>query len=235
MLAANALTTNGGSSPPTVKASTKKTHRLLQLSSLSCLVIGTLGVIPGMPGGSWYFLATIATGVCGVLGLSLMWHRMLQIYTGCAWLTTGFCVLNIALLATGPAPGAQLAGWAFWICCSAVAVPAAVLSSTMHLLRVWHEPLVTEQTAPLVEAEPPPSLPVLGGGLSSRTAHAAPPQRPVWPPPDTPASALSGSDVSGAAHVASAFHSGDASGLRAQDAVGAARVGAAASRAWPPS
>ena len=237
MLSSQTRTSNNtGSSPQTVKANTKKTHRLLQLSSLACLLIGTIGVIPAVPGGSFYFIATIATGVAGVLGLSLMWHRMLQIYTLCAWVTTGFCALNLALLVTKH-PG-DLGGWFLWIACSMAAVPAAVLSTTMHLLRVWHEPLVTEQTAPLVE-EPQPSLPAPAPGLNCRTAHTTAhttaPQRPVWPPLGTPASALSRSDVAGAANVGYAIHTGDASGLSTKDAVGAARVGAAANSAWPPS
>ena len=207
------------------KQTTKRTHRLLQLASLSLIAVGILGVIPLVPGGSLYFIAAIVAGVSGVLGLSLTWHKALMVFTTSSWLTTAFCALNLTLLATNNG-GGGIGGWVLWVCCSAVALPAAVLSSTMHLLRVWRtapdRALASEQNAPLVDDQQS-SLPAPQSG------------RPIWPPPDTPASALGGSDIGGAANVTYACTTADASELRAEDVHGAARMGAAAIKAWPPS
>ena len=211
------------------KQATKRTHRLLQLMSLSLIAVGVLGLIPLVPGGSLYFVAALVAGVSGVLGLSLTWHRALMVFTSSAWLTTAFCALNLTLLATQNQGG--IGGWVLWICCSAVALPASVLSSTMHLLRVWRtsapdRALASEQNAPLVDDQQS-SLPTPqpAGGL-----RVAPmPQRPIWPPPGTPASALSRSDLAGAANAAHALSSGDPSDLEVAEEIGAARVGA-----WPP-
>ena len=215
------------------KHTTKRTHRLLQLASLSLLAVGILGVIPLTPGGSLFFIAAIVAGVSGVLGLSLTWHKALMVFTTSSWVTTAFCALNLTLLATNNG-GGGIGGWVLWAGCSAVALPAAVLSSTMHLLRVWRtapdRALASEQNAPLVDDEQAPQ-PALGPHVVPRAAS----QRPTWPPPDTPVSALGGSDVAGAANAAYAFSTGDASELQAEDVAGAARVGAAAIKAWPPS
>ena len=205
---------------------TQRTTRLLQLSSLTLLGIGVLGLILGL---RLYFIAALGAGVCGVLGLSFTWHRALVLFTGFAWVTTAFCAINLALLGTQH-PG-DVIGWILWLFCSAAALPAAVLSSTMHLLRVWRTGTVTEQTERLVDPVAP-SLPALppadGPGLRPSSA----PQRPIWPPQDAPVGAA---DVAGAARVAAAYNSGDTSGLRVNDISGACRVGAAASKAWPPS
>lgn len=209
-------------------ANTQRTTRLLQLSSLALLGIGVLGLILGL---RLYFISALGAGVCGVLGLSFTWHRALVLFTGFAWVTTAFCAINLALLGTQHPD--DVIGWILWLFCSAAALPAAVLSSTMHLLRVWRTGAVTEQTAPLVDPVAP-SLPTLP---PADEAHAGvrpsnAPQRPIWPPPDAPVGAA---DVAGAARVASAMNSGDTSGLGVNDMSGALRVGAAASKAWPPS
>ena len=211
------------------KQTTKRTHRLLQLASLSLIAVGILGVFPLVPGGSLYFIAAIVAGVSGVLGLSLTWHKALMVFTTSSWVTTAFCALNLTLLATNNG-GGGIGGWVLWLCCSAGALPASVLSSTMHLLRVWRtapdRTLASEQNAPLVEDQQS-SLPAPQPAVGVRRAA---PQRPIWPPPNTPASALSG--------AANAF-AGDASELMAElhadDVDGALRVGAAASKVWPPS
>ena len=112
-----------------------------------------------------------------------------------------------------------------------------IIGSVMHLLRVWRTgPMVAEQTAPLVDPAAAPTGPL--ALPPSETAPPRPstqPQRPIWPPPDTPVGALGGADVAGAARVACAVHTGDSSQLRFNDLAGAAKVGAAASKAWPPS
>ena len=219
------------------KQTTKRTHRLLQLASLSLLAVGILGVIPLVPGGSLFFIAAIVAGASGVLGLSLTWHKALMVFTTSSWVTTAFCALNLTLLATNNG-GGGIGGWVLWASCSAVALPAAVLSSTMHLLRVWRtapdRALASEQNAPLVDDQQS-SLPAPQPPMGLRVVPHAAPQRPIWPPPDTPVSALGGSDVDGAANAAYAFGTGEASELRAEDVAGAARVGAAAIKAWPPS
>ena len=218
------------------KQTTKRTHRLLQLASLSLLAVGILGVIPLIPGGSLFFIAAIVAGVSGILGLSLTWHKALMVFTTSSWVTTAFCALNLTLLATNNG-GGGIGGWVLWACCSAVALPAAVLSSTMHLLRVWRtapdRALASEQNAPLVDDQQS-SLPAPQPAMGLRVVPRAAPQRPIWPPPDTPVSALGDSDA-GAANAAYAFSTGDASELHAEDVAGAARVGAAAIKAWPPS
>ena len=214
------------------KQTTKRTHRLLQLASLSLLAVGILGVMPLIPGGSLFFIAAIVAGVSGVLGLSLTWHQALVVFTTSSWVTTALCAINLTLLATSG--GSSIGGWLLWACCSAVALPAAVLSSTMHLLRVWrsasNRTLASEQNAPLVDDQQS-SLPTPQPAIGLRVAPHAAPQRPIWPPPDTPVSALG--DVAGAANAAHAFSTGGE--LHIEEVARAARMGAAAIKAWPPS
>ena len=214
------------------KQTTKRTHRLLQLASLSLLAVGILGVMPLIPGGSLFFIAAIVAGVSGVLGLSLTWHQALVVFTTSSWVTTALCAINLALLATSG--GSGIGGWLLWAACSAVALPAAVLSSTMHLLRVWRSApdrtLASEQNAPLVDDQQS-SLPTPQPAMGLRGVPHAAPQRPIWPPPDTPVSALG--DVAGAANAAHAFSTGGE--LHTEEVARAARMGAAAIKAWPPS
>ena len=140
---------------------TKRTTRLLQLSSLALLAIGVLGLILGL---RLYFIAALVTGVSGVLGLAFTWHRALVVFTMSAWLCTLFCAINLGLLVTQH-PG-DVIGWVLWIACSAASAPAAVLSSTLHFLRVWRAPLVTEQAEPLVDPTSASGAPALREPLS---------------------------------------------------------------------
>ena len=104
----------------------------------------------------------------------------------------------------------------------------------MHLLRVWRSApdrtLASEQNAPLVDDQQS-SLPTPQPAMGLRGVPHAAPQRPIWPPPDTPVSALG--DVAGAANAAHAFSTGGE--LHTEEVARAARMGAAAIKAWPPS
>merc|ERR1711988_1092250 len=83
----------------------------------------------------------IATGGAGVLGLSFTWHRALVSFTLCAWLVVSQSVLRIVLLVVNHQSDPML--WTLWLLNAVASLPTALLSSTMHLLRVWRpRPLV---------------------------------------------------------------------------------------------
>ena len=113
------------------------------------------------------------------------WLRGLYAYTLLAWLTSGVAVLQLAHLATRDP--AHVAGWAVWLATALAALPAAVLSSTLHVLKYWHG-APSEFTSPLVEAEAPAAggwNTLAGVNLTPRPSSgaAASAPRSIWPPP----------------------------------------------------
>ena len=123
--------------------------------------------------------------------------------------------------------------WSVWLAIGIVALTAALLSSMMHLLRVWQgpRPLVDDeqdhQRAPLVDAAAD-----VGPGPSG-AAPASAPARPVWPPPSDRPLGL-GSDLLATGRVAAAAQSGDYSQLSARDVAAAGRTATKAAAVWPP-
>ena len=187
---------------PVAPFKVKRTKTLLNLCSLVLLGLGIAMVVLL---GNLLGLLPLATGVCGVLGLSFAWYRGLVLFTLIAWGTLVLCGIEIAMLVAHPD---NVFGWLIWISCSLFALPAAVLSSTLHLLAgaphrrlcphpcprtrtrpcpraVWKpQPMVTEHTAPLVDPEAQGVAPTMA--TPRPVADALPgtaPSRPVWPPP----------------------------------------------------
>jgi len=182
----------------------RNSQRLLQFFALALLALGTLNVlIQGGWAGKLVGVASLAAGISGVLGLSLSWHRALMSFTLLSWLValSAFAsLLRLALsrpIQTNPLP------WVSWLANLLLALPAAVLASTMHILRVWKpSPMVTDTTAPLVESaadcEPVETTAVAAGAGAPQLA---------WPPPHYTPSVRS-ADVQTALRVGAAMHSG---------------------------
>lgn len=133
-------------------------------------------------------LLTLLTGCAGVLGLAFKWLRALRAFTLLAWLTTALAIVQLALLAACTPD--DIAGWALWLPTCIAALPAALLSSTLHILKYWRgSPLVTEFTSPLVNSQPPAGAwdpaPMPRVNLAPRTKGGTPSHesKPVWPPP----------------------------------------------------
>ena len=113
---------------PVAPFKVKRTKTLLNLCSLVLLGLGIAMIVLL---GNLLGLLPLATGVCGVLGLSFAWYRALVLFTLIAWGTLVLCGIEIAMLVAHPD---NVLGWLIWISCSLFALPAAVLSSTLHLL-----------------------------------------------------------------------------------------------------
>jgi len=119
--------------------------------------------------------------------------------------------------------------WTMWVITGCFALPAALLSTTMHVLRVWRGPRPLEDDnqhrAPLVDA-------AADVGQIDAAPAPPPPGRPVWPPPAGHAGL--GADLLATGRVASAAQSGDYSQLSARDLAAASRTANAAAVVWPP-
>ena len=165
----------------------KRSTRLLQLFSLMLLGFGALCLIP-LPGTGWLHklggVVSIASGSAGIVGLAFTWYRALVFYTTFSWLGAALAIIGITQLAVNkqvnPFP------WIMWIGTALIALPPSILSTTMHILRVWRpQPMVEDSNAPLVQAAAesegglPPAEPQLGPG-----EYAAHVDRPAWPPPN---------------------------------------------------
>ena len=164
----------------------KRSTRLLQLFSLMLLGFGALCLIP-LPGTGWLHklggVVSIASGSAGIVGLAFTWYRALVFYTTFSWLGAALAIIGITQLVVNkqvnPFP------WIMWIGTALIALPPSILSSTLHILRVWTpQPMVsdnspTEALVPGGDADlPPPDAP------PAPTAEAKPSAlRPVWPPP----------------------------------------------------
>ena len=165
----------------------KRSTRLLQLFSLMLLGFGALCLIP-LPGTGWLHklggVVSIASGSAGIVGLAFTWYRALVFYTTFSWLGAALAIIGITQLVVNkqvnPFP------WIMWIGTALIALPPSILSTTMHILRVWRpQPMVEDSNAPLVQAAAesegglPPAEPQLGPG-----EYAAHVDRPAWPPPN---------------------------------------------------
>ena len=165
----------------------KRSTRLLQLFSLSLLGLGTLLIlpIPLWPDGLSKVCAVLAicAGVTGVLGLSFTWYRALKSFTMLTWVVSIVSITKMVLLIVDCVKHTDCQdnpfAWIVWLLCTLTSLPAAVLSSTMHLLRVWMQPpAITETSEPLVPTtehdSETPVLPVIAPGAT---------RPPIWPPP----------------------------------------------------
>ena len=160
---------------------------MLQLFSLSLLGLGTLLIlpIPLWPDGLSKVCAVLAicAGVAGVLGLSFTWYRALKSFTMLTWVISIVSITKVVLLIVDCVKNEGCQdnpfAWVVWLLCTLTSLPAAVLSSTMHLLRVWMQPpAITETSEPLVPTtehdSETPVLPVIAPGAT---------RPPIWPPP----------------------------------------------------
>jgi len=213
------------------KLRVRRSTRLLHFFSLGLLAVGGVCLLPLV--GDLVLtitgVAALVAGTSGVLGLSFTWHRALVLYTLLTWAISTAALVRLVQL--GIAHEVNPVRWLLWLCTGLTSVPPALLSSTMHLLRVWRpKPLIGEQNAPLVDGTPIDGTPA---ALASAHLDAAPLQaalgRPAWPPPN--ASLALGSDLLATGRVAAAVHSGDVSGVTRNDLASSARVAAAV---WPP-
>lgn len=225
----------------------RRSTRLLQTLAVALFALGVLLILP-IP--FWAdalqtlrtpsALAMLIGGSAGILGLSFTWYRALVTFTLLAWAVALIALIQLVLLIVdcvhhscqgNPVP------WIIWLAAMLTAAPAAVLSSTMHILRVWQSaPLVTDTSEPLVTADaavaPIPMPNLHAAAAASRQGPA------VWPPPApgaavTSGAGLSSSDLQAAARVAGAAHSGTGA-FSANDLAAAAKVGMAAASTWPP-
>ena len=104
---------------PVAPFKVKRTKTLLNLCSLVLLGLGIAMIVLL---GNLLGLLPLATGVCGVLGLSFAWYRALVLFTLIAWGTLVLCGIEIAMLVAHPD---NVLGWLIWISCSLFALPAA--------------------------------------------------------------------------------------------------------------
>ena len=225
-------------------ASTDRSRRVLYFCSFAMLGVGALLLLLHFD--TLWGILLVSNGLSGVFGLGCSWHRALQLFMLLSWVTTATSLIKLIVYGTNgesnPIP------WIEWLLCGLTATTASVLSSSLMLLRVWRPAVgASDQRAPLVDPTedlPPPAAP-------APTPSNKPPSsvtRPVWPPPEAPPAwppqssatpswpppanaTLSGANLMSSARVANAVHTGDASGVSANDVVAAARVGASV---WPP-
>jgi len=124
----------------------RRSQRLLQFFALGLLALGTLSVLPIQGGwvGKLVGVASLAAGISGVLGLSLSWHRALLSFTVLSWLIALSALGSLLRLALSRPVQTNPLPWISWLANLLLALPAAVLASTMHILRVWKpSPIVT--------------------------------------------------------------------------------------------
>ena len=141
----------------------RRSTRLLQTLAVALFALGVLLILP-IPFGPTHCkardssaLAMLIGGSAGILGLSFTWYRALVTFTLLAWAVALIALIQLVLLIVdcvhhscqgNPVP------WIIWLAAMLTAAPAAVLSSTMHILRVWQSaPLVTDTSEPLVTAD----------------------------------------------------------------------------------
>lgn len=92
------------------------------------------------------------------------------------------CTLDHRRLAVGGVSDPFL--WTWWLLLGVTSLPAALLSSTLHVLRVWHaRPLVEDQAAPLV-ASASDAADSSTAAVRTHAAHLSTIERPAWPPPN---------------------------------------------------
>uniref|UniRef100_A0A7S2DKP5 Uncharacterized protein n=1 Tax=Haptolina brevifila TaxID=156173 RepID=A0A7S2DKP5_9EUKA len=208
--------------------------RILQIFSLALLIIGGVNFIPivgNLLMGVVTGILCAATGAVGIMGLSFTWHRALVLFTILSWATAIYAVVRLVML--GLNHSVNVWQWLLFLCTGVAALPPALLSSAMHLRRVWRpRPLIGEHSAPLVDeqAENAPA-PVNAGAAPplATPVHVPAMERPVWPPPNAPLAL--GKDLLATGRVAHAVQSGDASNVQPGDVHASARVAAAV---WPP-
>lgn len=136
-------------------------------------------------------------GGAGVVGLTFTLHRTLWTFTILSWLVSIFSVAAIVVHVINRELNPLQ--WTFWLVHSMTALPAAIFSTMMHVLRVWSGPRpLVEQRAPLVPAEVPPA----GEAGAAALAAAVASECPIWPPPNA-ASLTLGSDLLATAPAAS--------------------------------
>jgi len=213
----------------TRKLRVRRATRLLQLFSLGLLAAGGINFIP-LVGDMVTAILAVLTGVAGVVGLSFTWHRALVLFTLLSWATTTLAVVHLVIL--GLDHSIDVWQWLMFLCVGFAALPPAVLSSAMHLRRVWRpQPLIGEHHAPLVEdhTDGAPAPDRVGATPAGPLPPPRVPERPVWPPPNAPLAL--GSDLLATGRVVAAVQSGDAAGVSREDVGAAARV---ATSVWPP-
>jgi len=165
----------------------RRSTRMLQLASLTMMGIGALCLLPLPNGGilgGWGVkllgLASLTSGGAGVVGLAFTWHRALVLFTSASWVATMFAVYGTLTLIFQRPVIANPFPWLLWWAALLVTLPASVLSSTMHILKIWRPgPMVSSTTEPLVTSAPDHDLP------PPDEAPAQPESRgvPSWPPP----------------------------------------------------
>ena len=156
---------------------------LLQLLSLVLLGVGALSLLLG----DFWLQAlgglALAAGGSGVVGLSFAWKRALVGFTMLTWSVAAGSAVSTALLVMHRDTNALR--WTLCLANGLAAAPAAVLSTTLHLLRVWSgpRPLVSEQRTPLVDP----------AAAAAEAAAPAVVDRPIcsWPPTAPPMSLAS--------------------------------------------
>ena len=165
----------------------RRSTKLLQLFSLMMMGVGALCLLPlpnanilGGFGVKMLGLATLTSGGAGVVGLAFTWHRALVLFTSASWFAALLAVYGtLSLIFTRPV-NVNPFPWFIWCASLVVALPPSILSSTMHILRVWRtQPMVSSTTEPLVNAvddDLPPADEVQPAASGSSAV-------PSWPPP----------------------------------------------------
>ena len=194
----------------------RRSTRLLQLFSLMLMGAGAVCLLPLPSTDFWTRIGgvlAIASGSAGVVGLAFTWYRALVAFTACSWgaaLLSVYFTTSLVLNAAGGHPQISPFPWMIWVGSLLIALPPSILSSTMHILRVWRpQPMVSSTTEPLVNAaadpgdndpdlppadepaaaKPPPSWPPAPPAESAAYVEHTPAEpsaaaRPQWPPVD---------------------------------------------------
>ena len=163
----------------------RRSTRLLQLSALMLLGLGALCFLPLPSTNSamriTFGLVTITSGSAGVVGLAFQWYRALITFTTCSWIAALIAIGSMTQLIMQRPVQINPFPWIIWVASVLLTLPPSILSSTMHILKVWRpQPMVGETTAPLVAASADSDLPPPD---ALEPAAPAAPSRPVWPPP----------------------------------------------------
>jgi len=161
----------------------RRSIRLLQLFSLLLMGVGAICLLPLPAMGSLLRFAgvgALASGGAGVVGLAFSWYRALVTFTAASWLAVLLGVIGFTQLCVTRPVQVSPFPWLLWSAMLLVALPASVLSSTLHILKVWRpQPMVSDTTAPLVTAAETGDLPPADAPPTEPDAVS----RPVWPPP----------------------------------------------------
>ena len=167
----------------------KRTQYLLLMSCFAMILLGgVLILIRKHDHDTPWALLFFSNGAVGIVGVCLLWRPALLLFTGLSWVTSGVSVVKIFILVGSHNGNAGF--WVQWLLAGLSAVPAALISTSLVLLRVWRPISSSDQMAPLVDptTDAPRAAPSAWPAPQNAPPSWPPPQNapPSWPPPDAP-------------------------------------------------